>query len=54
MEKGGPTSAEVRVAAGAEDAEEAGLQGVTGVIAGDVSKFLKEQPRVKRGTGGWV
>lgn len=52
MEKCGPTSAEVGVAAGAEDAEEAGLQGVAGVIAGDVSKFLGEQQRVKREAGG--
>lgn len=40
MEKCEPTSAEVGVAAGAEDAEESGLQGVAGVIAGDISKFL--------------
>lgn len=50
-EKRGPTSAEVGVAAGAEDAEEAGLQGVAGVVAGDVSKFLGEQPKVKREAG---
>lgn len=42
MEKSDPTSAEVGVAAGAEDAEESRLQGVTGVIAGDISKFLGE------------
>lgn len=42
MEKCDPTSAEVGVAAGAEDAEESGLQGVTGVIAGHISKFLGE------------
>lgn len=54
MEKHGPTSAEVGVAAGAEDAEEAGLQGVAGVVAGDISKFLGEQPRVKREAGRWA
>lgn len=42
MEKCDPTSAEVGVAAGAEDAEESGLQGVTGVVTGDISKFLGE------------
>lgn len=51
MEERGPTSAEMGVAAGAEDAEEAGLQGVTGVVAGHVSKFLGEQPRVKKEAG---
>lgn len=42
MEKCDPTSAEVGIAACAEDAEESGLQGVTGVIAGHISKFLGE------------
>lgn len=54
MEECGPTFAEVGVAAGAEDAEEAGLQGVAGVVAGDISKFLGEQQRVKRETRGWA
>lgn len=51
-ERGAPTSAELGVAAGAEDAEEAGLQGVAGVVAGDVSKFLGEESTVRRGGQG--
>lgn len=51
-ERGAPTSAELGVAAGAEDAEEAGLQGVAGVIAGDVGEFLGEESTVRKGDKG--
>lgn len=51
-ERGAPTSAELGVAAGAEDAEEAGLQGVAGVVAGDVSEFLGEESTVRKGDKG--